>query len=425
MKGSTAGQGRWYFGWNIVAAASVITLLTVGIRMGIGPFLAPVTQDLDISRTDFSVIVSVSMIVYGIGMVIAGYLIQKFGTRFTVVLGAAIIHVTALFLLMVRDYAGFMLTFGILLSIGLSFTSNVAFTPMISNWFSRLRGRALLYLSTGGMTGIAIITPVETWLIDWIGWRQTILLFSYIFLILIIPAAIWILKDRPSGENSREKAESADRQRQRREADASGSSWTRAMRTLPFWQIAFGLFVCGFSMNLLGSHGLPMLTDHGFTREVAAMGIGFIGIVAIFGTIALGLIADRFARNHLIFLIYFVRGIGFLLLVLVSQPWQLFLVAGLAGLVWGGNTALSSALLGDIYGVRLVGILFGWAFFIHQIGAAIGTFLGGWAYETYGTHLISFGAAFLLLIAASLAVLKISAAREREDAQGLAGRAME
>lgn len=416
----------------------MITLLTVGMRMGIGPFLEPVTQDLNMSRTAFSVIVSVSMIVYGIGMVIGGYLIDRFGTRFTVVLGAVLIHITALFLLKVQDYAGFMLHFGILLSIGLSFTSNVAFTPIISNWFDRLRGRALLFLSTGGMTGIAVITPVETWLIDWIGWRYTILLFSYIFLLLIIPVAVFVLKEHPPA--GREGAAAEERIRNRQQADAPGrpqtdapemkqidaperqqadapakkpanapaASWIRAMGTLPFWQIAFGLFVCGFSMNLLGSHGLPMLTDHGFSREVAAMGIGFIGIVAIFGTIALGTIADRFARNHLIFLIYFVRGIGFLLLVLVSEPWQLFLVAGVAGLVWGGNTALSSALLGDIYGVRLVGILFGWSFFIHQIGAAIGTFLGGWAYETRGTHLISFGAAFLLLIAASLVILKIS-----------------
>ncbi len=59
-------SGRWYFGWNIVAAATILTLLTVGMRMGIGPFFLPMADDLDFSRSLLSGIIAIGMLCYGL-----------------------------------------------------------------------------------------------------------------------------------------------------------------------------------------------------------------------------------------------------------------------------------------------------------------------------------------------------------------------
>jgi len=53
------------------------------------------------------------------------------------------------------------------------------------------------------------------------------------------------------------------------------------LRTSPFWKISFGLFACGFSMNLIGTHGMPILMDHGFDATTSSLGIGLIGLVAV------------------------------------------------------------------------------------------------------------------------------------------------
>src|SRR5204863_288548 len=139
-----------------------------------------------------------------------------------------------------------------------------------------------------------------------------------------------------------------------------------AMRTAPFWKIFFGLFACGFSMNLLGTHGMPMLMDHGFDAHSSAAGIGLIGLVAIGGTLVLGRFADRLPRRKILAAIYFIRALGFFALVLVGTHWELYLTASLGGLVWAGSIALSSAILADVYGVRLVGVLYGMAYLGHQ-----------------------------------------------------------
>jgi MFS family permease len=171
--------------------------------------------------------------------------------------------------------------------------------------------------------------------------------------------------------------------------------------------VFFGLFCCGFSMNLLGTHGVPMLMDHGFDPFTSSMGIGLIGFVAIGGTLALGRLADRLPRRKLLATIYFVRGLGFFALVLVGTHWELYATATLGGIVWAGSIALSSAILADVYGVRLVGVLYGVTYLGHQIGGTISSWLGGWGYEHFGTHWVAFGSAGVLLIAAGVISLQL------------------
>ncbi|MFJ8244490.1 MFS transporter [Peribacillus asahii] len=395
---------RPYYGWYIVLSASVIVLLTMGMRMGIGPFMEPVMVDLGLSRTNLSIIVAIGMIVYGIGMPLAGMLLKTFSTRFVMLTGLTVVCLSIVWTVNSTGSVSFLLSFGVFLSLGLAFLSNISLSPIVSKWFVRQRGKALFYLTTGGMAGIAVMTPLETWLIHLVGWQQTLLIFAGVFICIVLPSAIFIMhEDVPKEADGAGAAGNKGRQ----EAPLD-ITWKDAVKTRAYWQIVLGLFACGFGMNLLGSHGVPMLMDHHYEPMVASFGVGMIGVVAIFSSLFLAQLADRFPRKNILFLVYFVRGLGFLGLVLAATNWQLFFVAITGGLVWAGSIAMSTAILSDLYGVRLLGILNGWAFFIgHQIGAALGSFLGGWGYEVFGTHLFSFGVAGLLAIIASFASITL------------------
>ncbi|RYE78232.1 MAG: MFS transporter, partial [Oxalobacteraceae bacterium] len=171
--------------------------------------------------------------------------------------------------------------------------------------------------------------------------------------------------------------------------------------------IFLGLFACGFSMNLLGTHGMPMLMDHGFDATTSSLGIGLIGLVAIVGTQLLGRVADKLQRRNILAMIYAIRGLGFFALMVVGTHWELYGTATIGGLVWAGSIALSSAILADVYGVRLVGILYGWAYLGHQLGATLSSWLGGWGYEVFGSHWPAFGSAGVLLLAAAALSLQL------------------
>ncbi|WP_394233964.1 MFS transporter [Niallia oryzisoli] len=393
---------RPYYGWYIVLSATMIVLLSNGMRMGIGPFIEPVMDDLNLSRTELSIIIAIGMIVYGIGMPIAGLLLKTFSTRFMILTGLTIICLSIVWTVNAKGLISFLLSFGVFLSLGLSFLSNVALSPIISKWFVRQRGKALFYLATGGMAGIAVMTPLETWLIQLVGWQDTLLQFAVLFILISVPSAIFIMKENvPDGADMIGNVGNPEKQ------EPPGIHVKDAIKTNAYWKIVLGLFACGFGMNLLGSHGVPMLIDHQFEPMVASFGVGLIGVVAMFSTFALGHIADRFPRKKLLFLVYLVRGLGFLGLVLAATNWQLFMVAFSGGLVWAGSVAMSTAILSDLFGTRLLGILNGWAYFAHQIGAALGSLLGGWLYEALGTHFYSFSTAAALAIIASLTSLTL------------------
>lgn len=393
---------KWHTGWLIVVVSAVITCISVGIRFSTGPFFKPIMADLDFTREQLSLIIAISLLVYGFGMSLAGALADRFGTRSVLVSGAVLVSGSMLWTAFTHSAFHFFVSFGILMSLGLAFTSQVTLTPVVSKWFTRHRGLALTILISGAMAGIGIMTPVSTWLIQIMGWRASFILLAMVLLLLIIPAALFIIRDEVPDAWKVYEAGDTTRKTANPSRSFSIERWTAAFHTSAFWQLAFGMFVCGFSMNLLGSHGVPMLTDHGFHEMEASMGIGLIGLVAIGSSIILGMLSDHISRKNILALIYLVRGIGFFMLVSVSSPFGLYATAIIGGLVWAGSTSMSSAILGDLYGIKWVGTLYGLLYLSHQIGAAIGSYLGGWGYETTGSHWVSFGSAGALLLLASL-----------------------
>ncbi|HZQ62536.1 MAG TPA: MFS transporter, partial [Casimicrobiaceae bacterium] len=118
------------------------------------------SQDLGFSRSLLASIFGVGMLCYGLAMPLAGYLVGRIGTRTVLLLGMTIVILAVAWTVMARTPIMFMLAFGVLLSIGLGLTSPIALTPVISRWFTRQRGMALFFLSTGSMAGMALMTPL-------------------------------------------------------------------------------------------------------------------------------------------------------------------------------------------------------------------------------------------------------------------------
>jgi MFS family permease len=381
--------------WHVVAVGFAVSLLTAGTRFATGPFMESMMEAFDLSRTQFSTVVAVSLLVYGLCMPLAGRMADLLGGRVVLAAGGLLLSLSLVVSAMTTSRTVFILFFAIIASLGFSATSHVALSSVIGRWFVRRRGLAMTFLSSGAMSGMAIMVPLSAALISQIGWRETMLVFAAVILGVVLLGAIVLGGQTPDGGQVAG-SPGADR-----------TAWRAALGTSAFWMLAISFFACGFSMNLLGTHGVPMLEGHGFSTMTSAYGIGLIGLVSVFGSLVIGFTSDKIGRRSLLALIYGVRGLGFLGLMFVGLEWELYMVAAIGGLVWSGSSAMTSALTADLFGARTVGTLFGLIFVSHQIGAAAGSYLGGWAFDTHGSYLIPFVLTSVLLFVAAYISLQL------------------
>jgi MFS family permease len=186
------------------------------------------------------------------------------------------------------------------------------------------------------------------------------------------------------------------------------------MQTLAFWQLAGSFFTCGFSMSLLSAHGIPMLTDHGYTPMFASWAFGVLGGSAIGCTVLLGTLSDRFGRRPVLAGIYAGRVLIFSGFFLIrDNPAAIIMVAVLGGITMAGTGSMTSALTADIWGRFSVSPVLGVIFLVHQTGAAIGSSLAGALFEATGGYGAAFAVACVFLMCAAVVALRIDTGARR------------
>lgn len=404
------GRARIFYGWYIAASAFAGLTLSMGIRSAFGPFLLPMIDDLGLSRTTISLVVALSMVVYAVALPLTGRVVDAGAGRHLLIGGALLVAVGLYFTARAESWHGLLLWYGFTAALGFAATGHVVFQAILNQWFVRRRGAVLSLLSAAAMGGMGLMTPAAAMLVEQFGWRGTNLALATAILAVILPVTFWIIRDRPEEMGLAPDGDPLQPHTRPQTGDVENPGCMPlkgAIITAPFWMLAGGYFSCGFSMNLLGTHGVPMLVDHGFSPLTASSVLGIIGIVGIIGSIGIGIASDRFGRSRFLALIYMVRAVGFVLLLLARTRFELYVLASVAGLVWVGSAAMTSALTADIFGRQSIGTLFGWLYLGHQVGGAAGAYLGGWAYDQLATHTVAFGACAALLVLGSLVSYRI------------------
>jgi MFS family permease len=402
---------RIFYGYWVALALSLIVLLSMGIRFSIGPFLKPVSADLGIDRGTFSLVISLSLLLYGAFMPLVGRVVDRFGARAVCGAGALVMAASLVGTARMTTLWEFYLYYAVVGSLGLAATGHVTGSVALARWFVRRRGLAMSSLGAAGMAGMALVVPVAMWCILRYGWRASFVILGVGSLAIMLPMALWVIRDGPERMGLQPDGDlipAAAVTTGTIERTAIGD----ALRVPSFWLLSVGLFNCGFSMSLLSAHGVPMLTDHGFHPMTASSAIGFLGLTAIAGGLLLGLISDRWGRTPVLAAVYGLRVIAFTMLFFVRDPVLLLMVAAIGGVGMSGSLAMTSALTGDIFGRYSVGSIFGLIFLFHQTGAALGSWLGGALFDWTGGYGTAFSVAVaLLLTAAGLSMTIDEAAR--------------
>jgi MFS family permease len=402
-----------FYGWWVVAAFSFMTLTSTGIRHAVGPFLKPIVADLGLDRASFSLVIAVSLFLYGVFGLLVGMALDRFGVRLTACVGTLLLVLSLVLTSLVRNFWDFALIYGVLLPLGLAVTGPVMASGVVARWFNARRGTALSLLGSASMTGMSLLVPLVTWLILTTGWRTTYVLIAIGVLAGMLPLSLWVIRESPESMGL-----TADGAPAESKTTGAGSrervNATTAMQTLAFWQLAGTFFTCGFSMSLLSAHGIPMLTDHGYTPMFASWTFGVLGGSSIGCTVMLGALSDRFGRRPVLSAIYAGRVLIFSGFFLIrDNPIAILTVAVLGGITMAGTGSMTSALTADIWGRFSVSPVLGVIFLVHQTGAAIGSSLAGALFEATGGYGAAFAVACVFLATAAVVALRIDTGTRR------------
>src|SRR5438477_1833332 len=186
-----------FYGWWVVAAFSVTTFMSTGVRQAVGPFLKPIVADLQLDRASFSLVIALSLFLYGVFMPIAGILLDRFSVRLVTSVGTVLLVLSLVLTSMVRNVWEFAAVYGVLVPLGLAGTGPVIASGVVARWFNKRRGTALSLLGSASMTGMSLLVPAVTWLILTTGWRTTYMVIAAIVAVLMLPLCILVVRDSP------------------------------------------------------------------------------------------------------------------------------------------------------------------------------------------------------------------------------------
>jgi predicted MFS family arabinose efflux permease len=161
---------------------------------------------------------------------------------------------------------------------------------------------------------------------------------------------------------------------------------------------------------LIGTHLIPAAMGHGMGEVAAAGLLATIGVFDLIGTLASGWLTDRYDPRKLLGWYYGLRGLSLLALPVVIEAQGAGLIAFIVfyGLDWVATVPPTVALTADTFGRERVGVVFGWIFASHQLGAGVAAFGAGASETLLGTYAPAFVAAALLSLLASVIVLRIA-----------------
>ncbi len=382
--------------WFALLSVAAIMATAAGGRFLIGLVFPDIQSDLGVSHAELGSVVSLSVLIVGFAQPLVGWLVDTLSARVVAFGGLVCLGFGLLVGSQASDIVLLTVGLGVLSGIGLATVSPTLLTPVVAAWFERGRTTALSLTATVNPAGQALVVPLLALLVAALGWREAFAALG-LALLGLAPVAFWLLRQRGRA--------------QRQESSSSGCSAREALRTAAWWRFAFGFFVCGFTMGWVMTYFVDYTTRLGASHTLAATGLSLTGWASIVGAFATGWWLDRSGTTLPLSVVYALRGLGFVLLLLLSDTAAgLLLAAFVIGFSWSATTPLTSSLCAALYGQRRLGTIFGLLFAVMPIGTAVGSAVGGVLFDWTGDYTWSLVVSAIAGLAAALVVLPVRVA---------------
>jgi MFS family permease len=238
----------------------------------------------------------------------------------------------------------------------------------------------------------AFSAPVATVMISGLGWRGAYLWQGAFMAVILLPLASLF---RGIGQGGR-----------RRVADGEGWTVGQAVRTPHFWLLFAVYMFTGLGSFLVALHQLAFAVNIGFDKLYAAGVLGMGAFLSLPGVIVTGTLSDYVGREISAVVTYGTSILGVVFALMITSPDQhllLWLHACFFGLTWGARGPAITAKTADLFPGPNLGAILGVITIGTGLGAAGGSWLAGFVFDTTGSYRVAFTLSIVFYVAGSIA----------------------
>jgi MFS family permease len=405
-----------HYAWVVVAVTFVTLLGAAGFRSAPGVLIVPLHDEQGWSREWISAAVAVNLVLFGLVGPFAAALMGRYGLRRVVLAALTLVAAAALGTSVMTEPWQLVLLWGVAVGIGSGCMATVLAATVATRWFVARRGLVIGALTAATASGQLVFLPLLGWLAEHVGWRWVSLTIAAGALAVIPVVARW-LRDGPEDVGLLPYGAPEDFEppaRLERPISAAFDGLRLAARSGAFWVLALSFFVCGASTNgLVGTHFIAAAVDRSMTETHAATLLAVVGVFDVAGTLLSGWLTDRVDPRRLLLAYYALRGLSLLFLhhVLGVQGFGLAGFMVFYGLDWVATVPPTVALVSQLFPANRSGVVYGWVFAAHQLGAAAAAYAAGAIRSSTGSYELAFHVAGALCIVAAGAVQLIRSRR--------------
>ncbi|MEI7532371.1 MAG: MFS transporter [Betaproteobacteria bacterium] len=361
----------------ILLGVSLMLSLSTGMRQSLGVFMPPITQNLGVSVSQFTLAIAIQNLSWGLTQPFIGAWAIKVGFKKVMMIGSFLYLLGVIVLATAQGVIGVTIGAGFLIGCALACNgSGIGMAVATRAVPVEKRSLILGFVSAAGSLGALIAAPIGQVLTQEFDWRIGMVGFI-VMAVLIIPGA-WY-------------AGGVD---QKPILDGSANDDIKPMKVVikalkypPFTVMTIAYFVCGMQLVFLTTHLPSYLALCGLDPMLSAQSLAVIGGFNALGSLFFGWMGGRYNKLFLLGMIYVLRSIGIAYyFYVIPSPTNTLIFAAYIGFLWLGVVPLVSGSIAEMFGVKWQAMLVGIAFIAHQLGSFVGAFGGGLMYDALGSY---------------------------------------
>ena len=410
---------RFFYGWVVVGAGAIVMVVgTVPLFQGMTAWFVVLEKQFGWSRTQLSIAFSLTRVEGSIMGPVAGYLVDRLGSRTMVALGLIIAGGGFLILSVTHSIWHLYLAF-LVMSMGTGLGGWLPIMTAINNWFSTKRATAMAIAMEGFLIGGVILVPLLAWAIDpdipgRPGWRWTAAAIGVFLIVIALPLSRLVRNNpedygqRPDGQPKQVEPRPDETLVEETEGpDEPSYTWQEAVRTRAFWFITMGHACSSTVIVTMMVHLGPMLNDRGFSLQTVGWVVATYTAVGAVFTMIGGYVGDRMPIRWAIFAFSAIQSVAVAVLVVGDTEGMAYIFGVLLGIGFGGRNPLTTAIRGVYFGRKAFASITGISMIPMNVLLLVSPLFAGMMFDVTGTYTVSFAVVAVVSLVGSALFLML------------------